>query len=163
MADLPAADAPARAPLRAHAVLHELPDVAGGYARGDLWRRDVPLDALDADVLRDDGLHVGQQADGGLGVVRLVVPGPPHVVQAGALDHECGVELEHVRTVGRVVEDPPETFEIVLRRRPGQSWHDVVADLQAVLPALAGAPADLLGPVAPVHPPEYVVIEDLDA
>ncbi len=160
---LPAAYASARRSARNHLGLHHLPDVALRYPGGDLRRRYVPLDPLDADVLRNDGLHVREQLHGGRLIVRRVLARFPHVVDLGPLDHQEGVELQHVRAVGRVVEDPPEALEVVLRARARQPGHDVVADLQAPVPAVPGAPADLLGPVAPVHPLQDFVVQDLHA
>ncbi len=148
---LPAADAPARPALRGHAGYHHLTDVALGYPRHDLGRRDVPLYPLDAHVFGNDGLHLRQQLHRRLLVVRHVFPFLPHLVDACPGDHQEGVELQHVRTVRGVVEHLPEAFQVVLRIGSRKTGHDVVADLQAAVPAVLGAPADLLGPVTALN------------
>ncbi len=160
---LPAADAPARHPPGGHAGRHHLTDVALGYTRHDLRGRDVPLDPLDAHVFGDERLHLRQELDRRLLVVRGVFAPLPHLVDAGAGDHQEGVELQHVRTVRGIVEHPAEAFQVVLRIGSRETRHDVVADLQAAVPAVPGAPADLLGPVAALNAFEYLVIEDLHA
>lgn len=162
-AGLPAAYAPARTARVPHPRQDDLADVALAYACGDLGGRYVPLDPLDADVLGDDGLHPRQQVRGGVRVVRHVLPVPPHVVDLRPLDDQQGVELEHVRAVGGVVEHPPEAFEVVLRAGSGEAGHDVVAYLEAVVLAPLRAVAHLGGAVAPVHSLQDVVVEDLDA
>ena len=161
-AGLPAADAPARPALGGHPGGHHLAYVALGYPRGDLRGGDVPLDPLYADILRHERLHVREERHGGILVVGGVLAGPPHVVHLRALDHQQGVELQHVRAVGRVVEQQAEALEVVPRRRAGQAGHYVVADLQPALPAVPGAPADLLRPVAPLHASQDRVVQDLD-
>ncbi len=160
---LPAADAPARPALRGHARSDHLTDVALGYPRHYLRGRDVPLYPLDAHVLGYDGLHLRQELHSGLLVVRDVLAPLPHVVDACTGDHQQGVELQHIRTVRGVVEHLPEAFQVVLRIGSRQTGHDVVADLQAAVPAVLGAPADLLGPVAALNSLEDLVIEDLHA
>ena len=55
----------------------------------------------------------------------------PHLMELGALDHQGGVELQHVRTEVGVVEHPSEALQVLLRRRARQPGHEVVADLEA--------------------------------
>ena len=116
MADLPAPDAPAPPAGTLHFRLDELAHIALQDARGDLRSGDVPLDALYAHVFGDLRLHLRQQLHRRIHVVGLVLAPLPHVVELGALDHQCGVELQHVRTEARVGEHRPEGFQILLGR-----------------------------------------------
>lgn len=138
-----------------------LADVALGYPRDYLRRRDVPLYPLYADILRDQGLHLREELDGRRLVVRLVFAPLPHLVHACAGDDEKRVELQHVGAVRGIVEDLAEALQVMLRIGPRKSGHDVVAHLQALVPAVLGASAHLGGAVAPVHPFQDVVVEDL--
>ena len=158
---LPAADASARPPPGGHARSDHLADVALGDACDDLRGRDIPLDPLDAHVFWDDRLHLRQELRRGLLVVRHVFALLPHLVDACSGDNQEGVELQHVRTVCGVVEHPAEAFQVVLRIGSRETGHDVVADLQAAVPAVLGAPADLLGPMAALNALEDLVVEDL--
>ena len=138
-----------------------LTDVALGDPRHDLRRRDVSLYPLDAHVFGDDGLHLGEETDRDALVVRRVLAPLPHIVDARAGHYEQGVELQHVRTVCGIVEHLAEALEIVLRIGSGKTGHDVVADLQAPVPAVLGASAHLGGAVTPLDALQDVVVEDL--
>lgn len=138
-----------------------LADIALGYPCDYLCRRDVPLYPLDADILRNQGLHLREELYCRPLVVRLVFAPVPHIVHAGAGYDEERVELQHVRTVCGIVEHPAEALQIVLGAGPRKTGHDVIADLQTSIPAILGASAHLGGAVAPVHSLQDVVIEDL--
>ncbi len=161
-ARLPAPDAPARCPRIAHAGQNDLADVARCYPRGDLRRRYVPLDPLDADVLRHKGLHAGQEFRRGLRVVRDVLPVTPHLPDPGPLDHQERVELEHVRAVAGIVEHHPETLQVMPGIRPRKARHDMVAYLEAALLAPPGALPDLRCAVTALHRRQDAVVQYLD-
>lgn len=161
--DLPATDASAWRPSAFHLLRHQLPDVALPYPRLYLCRGYVPLYPLDADVFGNERFHPCQEVHGYRFVVRNVLAVPPHIVYIRAAYDKERVELQHVRTVSRIIEQPAKAFQILLRIRSGQPGHDVIADLQPPVPAILCASADLGDAVAPVDPLKYIIVQDLNA
>ena len=159
---LPAAYAPAGDAAGLHAGFHLLTDVALCYPCDDLRGRYVSLDPLYADILGHYRFHLRKQVRGCILVVRNVFAALPHIVDPCAFDDQQRVELEHVRPIGGIVEDPPEALQIVDRIRTGKPGHDMIAYLQTVLLAVSGASADLLRAMPSVHALQDLIIEDLD-
>src|SRR5208282_4632619 len=162
-ARLPAPQAPAVAALLSEAVESLLSKVARPDAGRDQPCGDVSLDALDPDPRRETSLHPSEELRRDGRVVRLVAPRSPVVVERGPGEHQRRVDLEKVRAVIEFVPQPLEVREVGTRVHPGESEHEVVADLEAPVPRLPRRAGHVPRRVRSAYRLKDVVVKALDA
>ncbi len=162
-ADLAAPDAPAVKALRMEPRLRKLPEVAVPGARDDQFRRYVPLDPLEADVLREKGLCIGNEIDQFLLGIRAVSALFPEALDLRSRRHQGRVDLQEVRPEPRVGEEFLKHPPVVRHACPGEVRHNVKPNLQPGVAQEAVCRDRVCDRVTPPVVVEDPVVQVLDA